>query len=142
MGAQQDFDPELLRGLTALAATTFPKQCACCGRTFVNVEDYVRQTLHMSNGSLGLKQSLGDGGEVIVDLFRNCPCGSTLMDSFNDRRDNTLQGNERRKRFGELLDYLTRHGLEGSLARSELIKLLQNGHSTTLAHFRPTAAPK
>ena len=142
MSAQQDLDPELLRGLTTLVASTIPKQCRCCGKTFADVDDYVRETARPANGSLGLKQSIGDAGEVIVDLFRNCPCGSTLMDSFNDRRDNTSQGSQRREQFSSLLIYLTEHGLEPTLARQELLHILQSGQSEILAHFRPSAAKK
>jgi len=87
MAAGNDFDPELVRGLKALAETTFPKRCRCCNRVFNDVADYVMQTEAMPNGRNGLKQSMDDDGKVIVDLFRNCPCGSTLMDSFGDRRD-------------------------------------------------------
>ncbi|MCK9987662.1 MAG: hypothetical protein AzoDbin1_04134, partial [Azoarcus sp.] len=41
-------------------------------------------------------------GQVIVELFRNCVCGSTLMDCFRDRRDTSEAGLRRRARFGEL----------------------------------------
>lgn len=134
---RQDFDPELVRGLTALAASAFPKRCRNCGRTFVDVADYVRQTEAMPDGSAGLKQSFDEEGRPIVDFFRNCPCGSTLMDSFNDRRDLSPQGEARRQRFGELLDYLASRGIERAIARRELLKVMRGEKSELLAQLPP-----
>ncbi|NTV68537.1 MAG: oxidoreductase [Azonexaceae bacterium] len=119
--------------------TTFPKRCRCCGRSFTDVADYVAQTHAMPNGEQGLKQSLGDDGEVIVDLFRNCPCGSTLMDSFSNRRDSTRHGETRRQRFDELMRYLQGRGLAASVARHELLAILQGKPSKILTQLRPPA---
>jgi hypothetical protein len=139
MPPESDFDPELIRGLQALALSTFPKVCRCCGRQFADLTEYTRQTLAMPNGKQGLKQSIDDDGKTIVDFFRNCPCGSTLMDSFNDRRNPTAAGLARRQRFGELLDYLVKHGLDAVSARTELLKVLHGGQSEILKKFRPPA---
>ena len=139
MAAGMDFDPELVRGLKALAETTFPKRCRCCNRVFNDVADYVMQTEAMPNGRRSLKQSLDDDGKVIVDLFRNCPCGSTLMDSFGNRRDTTPQGEARRLRFDELMDYLVGRGLATSSARQELLKVLRGEASELLSTLPPSA---
>jgi len=132
-----DFDPELIHGLKALVETTFPKRCGCCGRSFVDVADYVAQTNALPNGSQGLKQSLGEDDEVIVDLFRNCPCGSTLMESFSDRRDTSQQGETRRQRFSELMLYLQSRGLSASVARHELTEVMDGRASEVLTQIRP-----
>jgi hypothetical protein len=137
-----EFDPELIRGLEALAETTFPKHCKCCGRSFADVADYVMQTEAVPNGRRCLKQSLDDDGKPIVDLFRNCPCGSTLMDSFNDRRDTTPKGEARRRRVEELTAYLIDRGLAASSARLELLKVLRGQPSEILTAIRPSAARK
>jgi hypothetical protein len=142
MTASNSFDPALIHGLEALAATTFPKRCKCCGRSFVDVADYVAQTHAMPNGTQGLKQSLGDDGEVIVDLFRNCPCGSTLMDSFSDRRNTTQQGEARRQRFNELMSYLLSRGLTAGVARHELLQVMHGKPSEILNQIRPPATGK
>ena len=142
MTSSHHFDPALIRGLEALAETTFPKRCKCCGRSFTDVADYVAQTHAMPNGSEGLKQSLGDDGEVIVDLFRNCPCGSTLMDSFNNRRDTSQQGEARRQRFNELMSYLQSSGLSASMARHELLEVMHGRPSEILRKMRPPATGK
>ncbi len=142
MADQPAFDPELVRGLKALVATTFPKTCRCCGRTFQDVADYVAQTAALPNGSAGLKQSLDDDGTIIVDLFRNCPCGSTLMDSFSSRRDHSAAGEARRKRFSELLTYLIEQGLSSETARREMLIVLRGGRSAILSQLRPPVNPK
>lgn len=125
-------DEALYAGLQAIAAGAFPKRCATCGRMYQDVDDYVRQTGRVANGRSGLKQSFDDDGHAIVELFRNCVCGSTLMDCFNDRRDTSGAGLRRRTRFGELIDSLVVRGLERELARTELIKVLRGGQSTIL----------
>lgn len=125
-------DDDLYAGLQEIAAGAFPKRCTSCGRSYVNTEDYVRQTGRVANGRSGLKQSIDDDGHVIVELFRNCVCGSTLMDCFGDRRNNSDAGQKRRTRFGELLDSLVARGLARELARTELLKVLRGEPSAIL----------
>jgi len=83
---------------------------------------------------------VSDDGSRIVEAFRNCPCGSTLMDFFTDRRDMSEKGLRRRERFGELLDYLVENGMERAAARAELLKVLKGGSSAVLANFSPPPA--
>ena len=93
------------KDLRALAESAFPKRCANCGRTYATAEDFLAQTQHISPNRSGLKSSTDDDGAIIVEAFRNCVCGSTLMDFFSDRRDASAAGLARRQRFGELLDF-------------------------------------
>src|SRR5574337_2046178 len=97
--SQAGIDGDLYAGLQELA-TTFPKRCTACGRTYRDMHDYLVQTRRVAGGASGLKQSLDDDGNVVVELFRNCVCGSTLMDEFRNRRDMTGAGLRRRARFG------------------------------------------
>lgn len=76
-----------------------------------------------------LKASEDDGG-VILELFRNCVCGSTLLDFFSDRRDTGPAGLKRRERFGELMTFLTNSGLDVGIARAERLKVLRGGRVT------------
>jgi DNA-directed RNA polymerase subunit N (RpoN/RPB10) len=125
-------DAELYSGLQELAAGIFPKRCASCGRSFGDLDDYLRRTGRVANGSSGLKQSLDDNGQVIVELFRNCVCGSTLMDCFGDRRDTSAGGLALRARFGAVLDKLVAKGLAPEVARGELRKVLSGQPSAIL----------
>jgi hypothetical protein len=118
-------------GLQALAESAFPKRCNNCGRRFENSEEFIKATNKLRPDVSGLKQTINNDGSAIVELFRNCACGSTLMDAFNNRRDLSEKGERRRQRFQELQDYLTeKHHLEPSVARDELLKLMK-GEKTT-----------
>jgi hypothetical protein len=122
----------LYAGLQEIAAGAFPKRCAMCGRTYQSVDDYILQTGRVGSGRSGLKQAIDEDGSVIVECFRNCVCGSTLMDCFSDRRDTSTSGLRRRARFGELLDSLVAKGLEPLFARAELQKVLRGEASSIL----------
>ena len=110
-------DHTLYEGLRELAASVFPKHCGTCGRTFETADAFIREAQSIRPEISGLKSVEDDDGSMIVELFRNCPCGSTLMDAFNDRRDLSDKGLKRRQRFGELIDYLTTtHKLDAARA--------------------------
>lgn len=135
-------DDELYAGLEEIAAGAFPKRCAVCGRSYAGVEDYVAQTGRVGSGRSGLKQSLDDEGHVVVELYRNCVCGSTLMDCFNDRRDNSEAGRRRRARFAELIEALVARGFNVGTARTELLKILKGGKSALLRPRAPAGRPQ
>ncbi len=122
---------ELYEGLQALADSTFPKHCNTCGRDYHSAGDFIQQTEDLARGS-GLKASWDDDDRPIVELYRNCVCGSTMMDFFTDRRDLSDKGLQRRAHFGNLLIKLEQRGLDSQVARNELIKLLHGQHSEIL----------
>lgn len=131
------FYNEFFEGLKALAETSFPKKCANCGRTFATAEQFLLETKNIKPSSSGLKQSEDDNGMKLIEVFRNCPCGSTLMDFFSDRRDMSAAGATRRKRFDELILFLEKNGLTRSIARSELIKVMRGEQSDILPKIHP-----
>ncbi|NMG45022.1 oxidoreductase [Aromatoleum toluvorans] len=135
-GPNAGVDAALYAGLAEIAAGTFPKRCAACGRSYRDVDDYVAQTQRVGRGGSGLKQAVDDDGQVIVELFRNCVCGSTLMEFFHDRRDVGEAGLRRRARFDELIGMLVARGLERERARTELLKLLR-GERSAIPRARP-----
>jgi hypothetical protein len=122
---------ELYAGLQAFSSSSFPKRCHCCGRSFQTPEDFLKQTEDLRN-STGLKESWASDEQTVVELFRNCPCGSTLMELFGDRRDMSETGIRRREKFRELLDLLTAEGMDQELARTELLKVLRGETSVLL----------
>lgn len=132
MTDQKKWEDELFQGLRALAESAFPKRCANCGRVFETAEQFLSETKMVKLNSSGLKQSLDDGGKAIVEVYRNCLCGSTLMDFFGDRRDMSEAGVKRRKKFGKLLDSLVNAGLDINVARSELLKVLKGESSEVI----------
>jgi len=95
---------------------SFPKKCATCGKRYETVDEFIVKTEALRN-STGLKEDLDDDDEIIVELFRNCVCGSTLMDEFNNRRNLSPGGLKRREKFGELLSRLKKAGFPEETAR-------------------------
>ncbi len=130
-------DKELFEGLNALAESAFPKTCACCGRTYQTVEEFLHATEKIPTANSSMKSAIEEDGSTIVEVFRNCPCGSTLMDEFNDRRDMSEKGNKRRKHFNRMMDYLEQKGIVKEVSRVELIKVLRGEKSAILSTIPP-----
>lgn len=95
-----DCDESLFEGLKSLSASAFPKTCNCCGRHYETAAAFLQQTNKIPKNS-GLKAATDDDQTAIVELYRNCVCGSTLMDFFSDRRDNSQDGLEQRQKFSK-----------------------------------------
>lgn len=112
-------------GLHALAAAAFPKHCGYCGRVFATAQDFMQQTQSVRKDISGLKQSFDDDSVAIVEAYRNCLCGSTLMDFFSDRRDISEAGAWRRELFEKLLPHLQEKGMTQAGAREHLLALLR-----------------
>ncbi len=122
---------QLFADLKVLSDSAFPKQCSTCGRVYDSPEDFFSQSSAPTFGS-GLKGSRDEDDESIVELFRNCECGSTLMDFFMDRRDGSPRGVKRRTVFGRLLDALENKGLPRNIARQELTGVMNGNPSKRL----------
>jgi len=118
-----------LEGLTILFGSSFPKTCANCGRVYQNAKQFLRKTEPLPRVHSGLKEAIEEDGTVIVEVFRNCICGSTLMDEFNNRRDFSERGGLRREKFARLVLQLVNQGLSQHVAREELIKLMKGNKS-------------
>ena len=121
----------IYEGLQALSNSSFPKKCAMCGKRYETVEEYLSKTESIRHSS-GLKESLSDDKKSTVEVYRNCVCGSTLMDVFNNRRDASAVGLSRRKKFDELLDRLTNAGISADISRRELLKIMRGEGSKLL----------
>lgn len=124
-------EQQLFADLKTLSDSAFPKQCATCGRVYESPEDFIQNSSAPMSGS-GLKQGWDDDDQNIVELFRNCECGSTLMDFFMDRRDGSERGLRRRDVFGRLLDTLEQKGLDRTTARQELVGVMNGNQSEKL----------
>lgn len=123
---------DLYSDLRSMAETVFPKQCRTCGRIYPDMGAYVEQTEHLRPGVSGLQQGLDEAYQPLVELYRNCACGSTLMNFFADRRDTSPAGLERRKRFAVVLEKLKRQGIAENDAREALLKFMRGEESELL----------
>jgi hypothetical protein len=121
----------LFDDLVALEKTSFPKKCETCGTTYHSEEEFLKLTEDI-NGRSGLKSSEDDDGSSILEVFRNCPCGSTLLDFFSDRRDMSANGEKRRKAFSTVLEHLVEQGIDVEIARTELKYYLKHKKSELL----------
>ena len=123
----------MFKGLKALAKSSFPKKCRNCGRIFETAEVFLFETEAVGKSNSGLKEGEDDDGNKIIEIFRNCSCGSTLMDFFGDRRDMSEAGMERRERFKRLLAELCEKGLDYETARRELLKFMHGKRSEIIS---------
>ena len=129
-------DPDLFTGLKALVNSSFPKRCSCCGRVYESAEEFFRETQKVREGRNDLKPATEEDGTRILEVFRNCVCGSTMMEFFGDRRDTSAAGEERRKRFGVLLDQLAERGVDRAVGKQELLKLVRGQRSELIESLR------
>lgn len=125
----------LFDGLRALVESTFPKRCNACGRHFETPHQFLNETQQIREGISGLKQSYDDNDITIVEVYRNCPCGSTLMDFFTDRRDLSESGLKRRDLFGDILNQFVDAGMSPAVARDELLTLLRGEKSFLMEDY-------
>ncbi len=121
----------LYSGLKALSESAFPKKCPSCGCLFQSAEEFIRKSQAIHGGS-GLKSSVGDQDETIVELFRNCVCGSTLLDFFSERRDSSPEGLKRREIFDKILQFLMNKGVPVATSRIELLRFMRGEYSELL----------
>ncbi|MBI5889330.1 MAG: oxidoreductase [Nitrosomonadales bacterium] len=122
--SEQDIHDDIYAGLRQLADSAFPKRCKFCGREYLNSAEFLAATQPLRANASGLKQSRDDEGHAIVELFRNCVCGSTLLESYWNRRDLSEAGIMRRKRFQDMVGKLVATGCPAETARGELLKFM------------------
>lgn len=131
MTDKQDDFTSLYSGLKALSESAFPKKCANCGCLFHSAEEFILKSQAVP-GSTGLKSSIGDQEETIVELFRNCICGSTLLDFFSERRDSSPEGLKRREIFAKIQQFLMNKGVPAATGRAELLRFMRGEYSELL----------
>lgn len=121
----------VFRELKSQVARCFPKTCESCGRKYPTLEDFLSATESTPYGSSFIEKAQFTD-RSIVDILRNCACGSTLMVVLNERRDMTKRGTELRKLFDVLINVLDEHGIAKDRSREELIKYIRGGESPLL----------
>lgn len=131
---------DIYAGLRHLADSAFPKRCAACGRIYQDAAEFLAATRPVRENASGLKQSHDDDGQAIVELFRNCVCGSTLLESYRNRRDPSDKGITRRRQFQDMVKKLTAAGCPEQTAHDELLKFVrgQPNDLLTLAQHKGT----
>jgi hypothetical protein len=128
---EQNTEDDLLRGLQQLAAGAFPRTCPTCGRVYKDFDQFLHDTQPLARHS-GLKEVEEEDCSLAVEVYRNCVCGSTLMDLAQDRRDESEEGRKRRSEFEAMLLKLTQRGMAEEVAHAELLKLMHGEVSTVI----------
>ncbi|MDQ7048619.1 MAG: hypothetical protein Q9M92_03435 [Enterobacterales bacterium] len=123
--------PKLFRNLKALEDASFPKECSQCGTRFENEKDYIEKSVAYQKAP-NLSECRDEQGQVYLKLIRNCHCGKPILDHFGDRRDQSKQGEMRRKAFDKVIKTLIDKGLTAQSARTELLNHMNNRKSPIL----------
>lgn len=134
---EERWGSEWYRGLRPRGESAFPKECPNCGRIYDTPDDFFSETGNIKLDETGLRAYTDEVDGVVIEAFRNCVCGSTLMDNFSDRRDMSPAGRERRDKFEQMLNYLVGIGLNADTAYAELRKVTRGGESKILAKIKP-----
>ncbi len=119
--------------LKTLVDSAFPKTCPKCGKVYKDSQAFLTETIPVRDVSLsersGLFTMAGASSVAAIGVFRNCICGTTMMADFQDRRDLSSKGNERRAQFEKVVDLLCERGLAPDEARLALRKLMRGEES-------------
>jgi hypothetical protein len=111
---------------TPLQAEAFPKHCSVCGKCYQDEKQFLAETTSVLHAPSDIRTIAHEDGaqDVYLEVFRNCVCGSTLMEYFHSRRDLSEDGLSRRQLFDSMLSILEETGQERSKARALLLQQL------------------
>lgn len=113
-------------GLQTLTDASFPKTCTNCGQVFQNLDEFISATQSLERYDSGLKQSSDVESDPVLELLRNCSCGAMMIELFNNRRDMSEAGEQRRKEFDKSLARLIKAGIDKEKARAKLLSAIPN----------------
>ena len=132
---------ELYGRLKAFDEEGFPKTCGTCGRVYESASAFIANTTAARAGS-ALKQSHDENGETVIELFRDCQCGSTLMSPFYSRRGSSDLASKCRHEFDQLIKHMTDSGHTHASAGEELRHVITGGYADILEQLKKIARPK
>lgn len=122
-------------------ANTFPKACKSCGRVYRDAKAFIEQTLPASIAK-GIKPAHGNNGQEILEIFRNCHCGATLMSPFYSRRGSSGLASECRQQFDKLVTQMTLSGRTQEAAQGELRQVITGGYADILEQLKKIERPR
>lgn len=118
MSGRKEFSP--------LQAEAFPKKCPSCGKVYASEQQFLAETTSVAYTPSDIRPVRDDAADssIYLEVFRNCACGSTLMELFRSRRDLSEQGLTRRQLFDSMLAILLEAGHDRQEARAILLQQL------------------
>jgi hypothetical protein len=105
----------------------FPKTCSNCKKVYATDIEFFQQTTplpHWPTDIKVIKDNESSKSSDYLEVFRNCSCGSTLMEVFHCRRDISERGIRRREEFQRLLDALVKSGYKREAARAKIFEFI------------------
>lgn len=113
---------------TPLLDELFPKQCHSCAKVYADELQFLSETTPVQHSPTSIRAVAQDDGssDLYLEVFRNCSCGSTLMEFFHSRRDLSEEGITRRQLFDSMLKILQESGQPRLQAREALLQHLKS----------------
>lgn len=118
-----------------LNENTFPRTCPRCQTLFSDEADFFARTSAIPHAGSDVRvirddddvlRSMHAPVAVYLEVYRNCACGTTLMERFHSRRDMSENGLRRRQAFGEMLGMLEKTGCGRDEARHKLLDFIEH----------------
>lgn len=97
-------------------ADTYPRKCSCCDKVFPDRETYLNETELLPTGIYS------ETKKHFILEYRNCACGSTIVISMSNVRDETEEGIQNRQEFQKNMEKLMATGLSPEEAREQLLQ--------------------
>ncbi|MBL4852287.1 MAG: CbiX/SirB N-terminal domain-containing protein [Gammaproteobacteria bacterium] len=145
--AQSENEPKQVKrkirvvGLRSVADSDFPKTCRNCQRSYQTLSEFIRDTVS-TTPETGLKQGFNDEEQAIVELLRNCQCGSILMSPVHSRRGNSDLASECREQFDQLVAQMAATGRTHESAREDLRQVITGGYGDILEQLKKISRPR
>ncbi len=122
-----EYIAKLKLAIEDLLTTIFPVRCPQCGREYKDLRTFLRETSQLvieDDEKFELSED-----QKYISLMGMCSCGEFITYVWENMRDLSQEGIHRRETFGRFLDLLESVGMTREVARKELLKVLQGGHS-------------
>lgn len=118
--------------LTPLLDELFPKKCNGCGKVYADEIQFLTETTAVQHAPSSIRAVAQEDGssDLYLEVFRNCSCGSTLMEFFHSRRDMSEDGISHRLLFDSMLKDLQEAGQSLLEAREILLQRLKTDQGT------------
>ncbi|MCB1615455.1 MAG: hypothetical protein KDI30_05520 [Pseudomonadales bacterium] len=109
-----------------LEPDSFPKTCPMCNTVYSDEIDFFERThsLPHVNSDIRPVEDENADPQVYLEIYRNCNCGTTLMELFHCRREQTASENRKRLLFEILLDAMEAIGHKRKDARDILFEFM------------------
>lgn len=110
-----------------LENASFPKRCSNCGKIYHDEIQFFQETRSIPHKHSDIRPVKDDPAvrNIYLEVYRNCSCGSTLMERFHSRRDLSEAGLERRAAFESMLGKLELSGMTRQEARQSLLGMIR-----------------